>query len=144
MDIASACLVGEKCRYDGQAATDAHVMLMYQQGKVVPVCPEVLAGLSAPRSPCEILGGQGSDVLLGKAIVKDKCGIDQTAAFITGAERALKFAQSHNAKRAYLKSKSPSCGCGIIYDGSFSGKLCEGDGVTTALFKQNGIQVVQV
>ncbi len=144
MDIASACLIGQKCRYDGQAATDAHVKQLYEQGKAVPVCPEILAGLTTPRSPCEIFGGQGSDVLCGKATVVDMGGIDQTAALIKGATLALELAQSHNANRAYLKSKSPSCGCGVIHDGSFSGKLQDGDGVTTALFKQNGIKIIEV
>ncbi|MBT7122039.1 MAG: DUF523 domain-containing protein, partial [Clostridia bacterium] len=115
-----------------------------EQGKVIPVCPELLAGYTTPRNPCEITLGQGSDVLSGKATVVDIDGIDQTAEFIKGAELTLELAQSHNAKRAYLKSQSPSCGCGEIYDGSFSGDLRQGDGVTTALLKQNGIKVVEV
>ena len=144
MEIASACLVGQKCRYDGQAAEDAHIKKLYEQGELIEVCPEMLAGLLAPRSPCEIIGGDGSDVLRGKAKVMDKDGIDQTAAFIKGAHMALAIAKESGAKCAYLKSKSPSCGCGMIYDGSFLGKMVNGDGVATALFKQNGIKVIQV
>jgi uncharacterized protein YbbK (DUF523 family) len=144
MDIASACLVGEKCRYDGRASEDAHVKQLWKQGNVMPVCPEILAGLTAPRSPCEIVGGCGDDVLSGKAIVKDADGMDQTAVFIVAAQRTLAIAISNGSQSAYLKSRSPSCGCGIIYDGSFSGKLVSGDGVTTALLKKNGIIPIEV
>ena len=144
MDIASVCLVGQICRYDGQAFEDDYIKQLYEQGKVIAVCPEILAGLTAPRSPCEIIGGEGSDVLAGKAKVVDAEGEDQTAAFIKGAFLALAIAKAQGTKCAYLKSKSPSCGCGIIYDGSFSGKLMSGDGVTSSLFDQNGIKVIQV
>ena len=144
MDIASACLVGENCRYDGQASELEHMKKLYEQEKVIPVCPEILAGLIAPRSPCEIVGGDGIEVLRGKAKVMDKEGIEQTAAFIKGAHMVLAIAKAHGAKRAYLKSKSPSCGCAIIYNGSFFGNLRQGEGVTTALLKQNGIKIVEV
>ena len=100
MDIASACLVGQKCRYDGQASEDEHVKKLFEQGKVIPVCPEILAGLTAPRSPCEIVGGQSTDVLHGKAKVMDEDGIDQTTAFVKGAKLALGVAESVGAKYA--------------------------------------------
>lgn len=144
MDIASACLVGQKCRYDGQASEDEHVKDLYEQGKVTPVCPEMLAGLTAPRNPCEIVGGDGGGVLRGGAVVVDSGGIDYSAEFIAGANLTLGIAESMGAKRAYLKSKSPSCGCGTIYNGSFSGNLESGDGVTTALLKQKGIKCIEV
>ena len=144
MDIARACLVGQKCRYDGQASELEHVKKLYEQDKVIPVCPEILAGLPAPRSPCEIVNGQGVDVISGNAKVEDNDGIDYSAEFIAGANLTLGIAESVGAKRAYLKSKSPSCGCTNIYDGSFSGNLRLGDGVTAALLKQNGIKCIEV
>ena len=144
MDIASACLVGKKCRYDGQARENAFVKHLYEENKVLPVCPECLAGLESPRCPSEIVGGSGEDVLAGRARVMGEDGSDRTAAFIAGAQKTLEAAQANGAERAYLKSKSPSCGSGRIYDGSFSGTLQAGDGVAAALLKQNDIEVVQV
>ncbi len=144
MDIASACLAGVKCRYDGEARPDHRIMEMHRQGEVKLVCPEVLAGLAAPRCPSEIFGGDGEDVLVGLAKVRAKDGVDRTAEFIEGAWQTLKLARDCGARCAYLKSKSPSCGCGRIYDGSFSGKLRSGDGVTAALLKKHGISVIEV
>lgn len=144
MDIASACLVGKRCRYDGQSRQDTHIKKLYDQGKVMAVCPECLAKLAIPRCPSEIVGGDGSVVLRGKAKVMAKNGSDRTEEFLQGAKRTLEIAIKQGADCAYLKSKSPSCGCGKIYDGSFSAKLKNGDGVTAALLKQNGIKVKQV
>ena len=144
MDIASACLVGIKCRYDGEAREDESVKKMYEDGLVVPVCPECLAKLSVLRCPSEIVGGDGADVLAGRACVKAQDGSDRTNEFITGAQKTLEAAQRNGAERAYLKSKSPSCGLGRIYDGTFSGTLREGDGVTSALLKNHGIEVIEV
>ncbi len=144
MDIASACLVGQKCRYDGQARENAEIKQMFEQGLVKPVCPERLAKLPVPRCPSEIVGGDGADVLAGRAAVMAKDGDDKTTAFVAGAQLTLIIAQQCGAKRAYLKSKSPSCGCGQIYDGSFSGQLREGDGVTSVLLKKHSIEVIEV
>ena len=144
LDIASACLVGSKCRYDGEAREDAQIKQLYQQGLVKPVCPESLAGLPSPRCPSEIVGGDGADVLMGSAAVKAQDGGDRTAEFLRGAHKTLDIAQRHGAKRAYMKAKSPSCGCGRIYDGTFSGTLRKGDGVTCALLKKHGIEVIEV
>lgn len=144
MDIASACLVGIKCRYDGEAREDANIKKMYEDGLVVPVCPECLAKLPVPRCPSEIVGGDGKDVLAGRACVKAQDGSDRTNEFIAGAQNTLETAQKNGAERAYLKSKSPSCGLGRIYDGTFSGTLREGDGVTSALLKNHGIEVIEV
>jgi uncharacterized protein YbbK (DUF523 family) len=144
MDIASACLAGVKCRYDGEARPDDSIVEMHKKGLVKLVCPECLAGLPAPRCPSEISGGDGADVLDGRARVLAEDGGDRTAAFVRGAQATLEAARRCGAKRAYLKAKSPSCGCGRIYDGAFTGTLCGGDGVTTALLKRNGIEVVEV
>ncbi len=144
MDIASACLVGQKCRYDGKANEDADVKKMYEQGLVEPVCPELLAKLAVPRCPSEIVGGDGKDVLAGRARVMAQDGADITQEFIEGAQKTWQIAQQCGAKRAYLKSKSPSCGCGHIYDGTFSGVMMEGDGVTSVLLKKHGLEVIEV
>ncbi len=144
MDIASACLAGIKCRYDGQTREDAAIKEMYESGLVKLVCPECLAKMPVPRCPSEIENGDGEDVLEGRARVMAQDGADRTQEFLEGAQKTLAAAQSCGAKRAYLKSKSPSCGSGQIYDGTFSGKLRPGDGVTAALLKKNGIEVIGV
>lgn len=144
MDIASSCLAGVKCRYNGEAAEDKRIKQMYLEGKIKLVCPEVLGGLSTPRSPSEIVGGDGKDVIAGKAKVMAKDGSNVTDEFIDGARKTVDIAKQCGAQRAYLKSNSPSCGCDRIYDGSFSGKMCVGDGVTAVLLKENGIQVIEV
>jgi uncharacterized protein YbbK (DUF523 family) len=144
MDIASACLIGRKCRYDGESRENAEIKKLYDEGKVKAVCPECLAGLKIPRCPSEITGGDGRDVLRGAARVTAQDGGDRTQEFLEGANKALEAAKECGAKRAYMKSKSPSCGCTLIYDGTFSGKLKPGEGVTAALLKENGIEVIEV
>jgi uncharacterized protein YbbK (DUF523 family) len=108
----------------------------------VLVCPEVDGGLGTPRPPAEIVGGDGADVLAGRARVVTSGGADVTGAYVAGARRALAVAQESGARAAILKSRSPSCGKGGIYDGSFSRSLRAGDGVTAALLRANGIEVV--
>ena len=144
MDIASACLVGHKCRYNGEASEDVRVKKMYEQGLVKAVCPELLAMLPVPRAASEIAGGDGEDVLAGRARVMAQDGADITREFVKGAQMTLEIAKQCGAKRAYLKAKSPSCGCGHIYDGTFTGQLCQGDGVTSAVLKKHGIEVIKV
>lgn len=144
MDIASACLIGRKCRYDGEARENAEIKKLYEEGKIKVACPECLAGLKILRRPSEITGGDGNDVLRGSAKVIAQDGSDRTQEFIEGAEKFLEAAQKCGAQRAYMKSKSPSCGCSMIYDGTFSGQLKPGMGVTVALLKQNGIEVLEV
>ncbi len=109
-----------------------------------PVCPEVLGGLPVPRVPAEIKGGDGSDVLNGQAKVVNEVGVDVTRQFIKGASEVLRIAQSISAKEALLTEKSPSCGCGVIFDGTFSNKFIEGKGVTTALLEKNGVKVTSI
>ena len=144
MDIASACLVGEMCRYNGGSCEDARIKQMYMEGKVTALCPECLGGLPTPRCPAEIVGGDGGDVLRSSARVQTQDGIDCTQAYIDGAKETLEVAIRCGARRAYLKSGSPSCGCDRIYDGSFSGIMRDGRGVAAALLAENGIDVIEV
>jgi uncharacterized protein YbbK (DUF523 family) len=135
-------LAGIDCRYDGKNNLNKSILKLVKEGKAVPVCPEQLGGLTTPREPAESVGGRGIDVLDGKARVMTKSGKDVTHNFIKGAEQSLRIAKLVDAKEAILKSKSPSCGCGQVYDGSFTGKLVEGDGVTAALLKKHGLSVL--
>ncbi len=110
--------------------------------KLIPVCPEQLGGCATPRLPAEILDGEGQDVLEGMAKVIRKDGVDISGEFKKGAEEVLKIAQLLNVDLAILKARSPSCGAGNIYDGTFSGKLKKGNGVTAEILKSNGIKVI--
>lgn len=141
MKIVSSCLTGVKSRYDGSSNPDKKVIEMVEKGEAVPVCPEQLGGLPTPRPPQEIVGGTGKDVLDGKARVVNSEGRDVTREVLKGAEETLNIAKVLGAREAVFKSNSPACGCGKVYDGTFTGKLREGDGVTTALLKRNGIKV---
>ncbi|MCH5583828.1 DUF523 domain-containing protein [Shimazuella sp. AN120528] len=141
MKLVSACLMGVHCRFDGKHSLDTEVQKLVKEGKAVPVCPEQMGGLSTPRLPAEIVGGDGEDVLDGKAKVITIEGEDVTDAFIRGAEEALRVAKSVGATEAILKERSPSCGSCVIYDGTFQGKKQAGNGVTAALLKRNGISV---
>lgn len=133
--LVSACLAGEPCRYDGKANTDSLIREWVRAGYAIPVCPERDGGMPTPRLPSEIQVAEGCRKVYNKA------GEDVTAFFVKGAEVALETARNNNCLRAVLKAKSPSCGCGRIYDGSFSGKLIEGNGMTAELLQKNGIQV---
>lgn len=141
MKIVSACLIGCACRYDQKSSLDTNIEQIIKAGKGIPVCPEQLAGLPTPRPSAEIVGGDGHDVLDGKARVIQQDGLDVTEMFIKGAEQALHIAKTVGASEAVLKERSPSCGSGVIYDGSFSGRRLRGAGVTAALFARNGITV---
>ena len=141
--LISGCLLGQKVRYHGgDAFCDAPILEKWQQeGRLVSVCPEVSAGLPVPRESSEIVGGTGIDVLRKSAKVLSHTGFDKTEAFIKGAKHALTIALKHNIKIAILKKNSPSCGSTTIYDGTFSGKITDGSGVTAALLAENGIRV---
>ncbi|WP_027364474.1 DUF523 domain-containing protein [Desulfotruncus alcoholivorax] len=141
MIIISACLAGEKCRYTGDGFDFPELRKLVDDGKALPVCPEVLGGLPTPREPNEIVGGCGYDVLDGKARVLTSSGSDKTEEFIRGAGRVLHKALVNDVKTAILKERSPSCGSNVIYDGSFSGKKTPGCGCTAALLIRNGISV---
>ena len=143
MKLISACLLGIKCAWDGKDnyKSDKAIELLNSE-TLIPVCPEQLGGLKTPRAPQEIQGGTGEDVLDKKCKVLNRNGEDVTQQFITGAEETLKIARQFHIEEFIGKSKSPSCGCGQIYDGTFSRRLVKGDGVTTALLKRNGIRVI--
>jgi uncharacterized protein YbbK (DUF523 family) len=141
MFIVSACLAGVDCRHDGSNCADPLVQQLVKQGKAIPVCPEQLGGLETPRMSAEIHGGDGGDVLERKAQVIRKDGTDITDCFLKGAYETLKVARLAGARQAIMKSCSPSCGCGKIYDGTFSGNKINGNGVTTELLIRNGIEV---
>ncbi len=115
---------------------------MVKEARAVPGCPEVLGGLSIPRTRAEIVGGDGLAVINRKAKVLTVDGQNVGAAFLDGARHFLALARSQNCRSAVLKSKSPSCGVGQIFDGSFSGKVNSGDGVAAALLKQDGLEVI--
>lgn len=112
------------------------------KGLAVPVCPEVLGGLAVPRLPSEIRGGDGRDVLLGNACVVDSAGEDVTRAFIEGARKALLIGLETGCSRAILKARSPSCGAGVICDGTFSHTRRAGDGVLAALLRRHGFEIL--
>jgi uncharacterized protein YbbK (DUF523 family) len=142
--LVSSCLLGIPVRYNGTAKRSGNHILQrwLDEGRVVPVCPEVAAGLPVPRPPAEILGGAGgAKVLAGLAKVVDAETNDVTAAFVAGAEHTLRQAQLSGAKVAVLKEGSPSCGSGYIYDGTFTGKRVPEHGVTATLLENAGIKV---
>lgn len=141
--LVSACLLGRPVRYDGTArrSDDALFELWRDQGRLVPVCPEVDGGLPVPRPAAEISGGTGADVLDGRARVLTRDGVDVTGHFLSGARRALEQARSHDVRIAVLKEGSPSCGRLRVFDGTFSGRKIPGEGVTAALLERHGIAV---
>jgi uncharacterized protein YbbK (DUF523 family) len=145
MKLCSACLLGINCKYDGRNNLNKapkKLIEEYKKGNLIPVCPEQLGGLPTPRILQEIQGCSGEYVLEGKCKVKNKYGKDVTNNYLRGAEAVLKIAKDLNIKEAILKQRSPSCGCGQIYDGTFSKTIIKGDGVTTALLKKNGVKVI--
>ena len=133
MKLVSACLIGINCRYDGKNQLNQKCLKLFKKGELIPICPEQLGGLPTPRESAEIQrNGQ----------VLTKKGRDVTENFIWGAKQTLKIAKTLGIKEAILKSKSPSCGSGLIFDGTFSGKLIKGNGITAALLKKEGIKVI--
>lgn len=132
--LVSHCFLGEPCRYDGASRLDKQVLALHRAGhNLIPVCPEVLGGLDVPRSPAELQPD-------GRVLTRD--GRDVTDAYRAGAERALELAREHGCTVAVLKARSPSCGSGEIYDGTFSHTLAPGWGVAARLLRENGIEVM--
>ena len=129
--IVSACLLGENCKYSGGNNKNESVIELEKYFDLIPICPECFGGLPIPREPAEIKDGR---VVL-------KSGEDVTEQFKDGAEQTLYIAREKNCVAAVLKENSPSCGFGRIYDGSFSGKLIEGSGITAQLLCSEGIRV---
>ena len=140
--LVSRCLLGHRVRYDGGASGPYAQLAQWQaEGRVIALCPEVAGGLPTPRAAAEIPGGQGVEVLAGKAAVITTEGEDVTEAFVSGAHQALALVERHGIRLAILKANSPSCGNRLTYDGSFSGVKVEGQGVTAALLTRAGVQV---
>ena len=132
--MVSACLLGENCKYNGGNNYNEKVMNYLKGHEVVPVCPEVLGGLSIPRIPAEIVNG----------IVTARDGHSVDAEFRMGAQIALEKAIAENVELVILQSRSPSCGVKQIYDGSFTGNKIDGQGVFTKLLKENNFRVIDV
>lgn len=139
--LVSSCLAGVPCRYNGKAKADPKIVDAVARGEAVAACAEELGNLPTPRPAAEIVGGDGADVLEGRAAVIDINGEDVSTQFITGAQQVAELATEQGITHAILQDRSPSCGCGAIYDGSHTGKLIEGDGVLAALLKRRGIKV---
>jgi len=134
MDMASACLVGVNCRYDGGEKTETAIRERFMRGEIVPFCPETLGGLTVPRSPMRLDGGTGADALDGKARIVSETGGDTemlTGALIKGAEKSAAIAAAIRPEKIYLKSKSVSCG------------VTE-NGVTAELLKRAGFRLVEI
>ena len=130
--LISSCLLGLCCRYDQKSVRNEKIVQLAEKHTLIPVCPEQLGGLPTPRIPCERQGER----------VMGKDGSDKTEPYLLGARSALQIAHETHCELAILKSRSPSCGKGIIYDGTFSGTLTEGNGVAAELLTQNGIKVL--
>ena len=127
--LISACLLGENCKYNGGSNLHPLAEALQEKYDLIPVCPETWGGLTAPRAPAERVGSR----------VLSRDGEDWTAAFAEGARLTLEAARRHGCRKALLKERSPSCGSGLIYDGSFSGRLIPGDGVAAALLRGEGL-----
>ena len=130
--LVSACLLGVNCKYSGGNNQNEKVLEYIKDKEIIPVCPEIMGGLSTPRPPSELINDK----------VMNNLNQDVTQQYKKGAEETLKLAKLFNVKKALLKAKSPSCGKGYIYDGTFSSTLIEGNGITTKLLIENGIEVI--
>ena len=127
--VVSGCLAGLACRYDGGSKPYEAVRRLVETGRAVTACPESLSGLPVPRPPCEQRDGR----------VIMRTGEDVTEAFERGAERAMRTVREHGCTAAILKARSPSCGFGEIYDGSFTGATCPGEGVWARRLREAGL-----
>jgi len=140
--LISACLAGLNVRYNGTNCIDDRVQKLVLEKKAITVCPELMGGFSTPREPAEIVGGNGEDVLDGKATVIERSGRDVTELYIKGAYATLQKALEVGTTQVVLKENSPSCGSAAIYNGEFNGMKIVGEGVTTALLRRNNIVVL--
>ncbi len=141
--LVSSCLVGEPVRYDGSAAISRHPVLdrWLQEERIIPFCPEIAAGMGTPRPAVELLGGDGKAVLEARAWAMGHSGADVTGAFIAGARATVALCQQMGIRVAVLKEGSPSCGGTYIHDGSFSGAIIPGQGVTATALRERGVSV---
>ena len=129
--LISACLLGRNCKYNGGNNYTPLAEALRERYELIPVCPEAFGGLKIPHEPSERVGDR----------VLSKSGADVTAAFQRGAEKTLALALQHGVKKAVLKERSPSCGCGSIYDGTFTGTVVPGNGVAAELLLSHGVVI---
>ncbi|MBE6591244.1 MAG: DUF523 domain-containing protein [Ruminococcaceae bacterium] len=129
--LISACILGVPCRYDGKSKPSEQIEELMLRHTLIPICPETAGGLPTPRTPCEIVGAK----------VISKNGEDRTLQYMNGAKKCLELFKKEGCDGVILKTKSPSCGKGLVYDGSFGGTLTSGDGITAKLFKFYGIKI---
>ena len=141
MILISSCLMGKNCRYDGDNCQQLDLIELFEEEEILDVCPELEGGLSIPRSPAEIFGGDGYDVLEGRAEVVSADGREITGSYLIGIRNILSSIDLMSVEMAILKSLSPACGPGQIYSGEFEGKLKNGDGVLAAFLKRAEIPV---
>lgn len=139
--LVSACLAGRACAYDGSARPHPEIMRLVQEGRAVLVCPEEEGGLGTPRPAAEISGGDGDGVLDGTGRVVTDSGRDVSDEYLEGARIAVDRALERGCRAAILKARSPACGCGAVYDGSFTHTLVTGDGVAAAALRRAGIDI---
>jgi uncharacterized protein YbbK (DUF523 family) len=139
MYLVSACLIGINCRYDGANSYSARVSSFLEGRQFLPVCPELLAGLGVPRSPCRFSGGDGQALLAGSARILDEDGNDLTESYLAGAHRALVVVREKGITSALLNERSPSCGVREVHIGS---EKSPGMGVMTALLVKEGVRVI--
>jgi uncharacterized protein YbbK (DUF523 family) len=131
--LVSACLLGVRCTHRGEAKTSSAVARLHENARLIPVCPEVAGGLPTPRPPAEVCDD---------GVVRTAAGEDVTAFYRRGADHAVSLARAATVTHAVLKARSPSCGCHEIYDGSHSGVLVEGRGLTAAALVEAGFVVL--
>ncbi|OCA91976.1 DUF523 domain-containing protein [Pseudobacillus wudalianchiensis] len=142
MILVSSCLAGLPVRYNGSHSLHSKIRELIENNEAIAVCPELLGGFVTPREPAEIIGGDGEDVLNGRAKIIEKSGRDVTDLYVKGAYKTLEKAQEIKADTVILKEFSPSCGSGMIYNGEFKNERIAGVGVTAALLQRKGFQVI--
>ena len=130
----SACLLGRNVKYNGKNNFSPELVEKLKDAEIIDICPEVLGGLPIPRDPAEIVDGE---------VITNK-GISVDYEFRKGAKRALEIIKNEGIELVILQSRSPSCGKGLIYDGTFSSKLIEGDGIFVRLLEENGIKAMDI
>lgn len=135
MYLISSCLIGINCRYNETSTLDLKLKEMVEKGTAIAVCPEIIAGMPTPRESCELQMKSGIIKVVGKS------GQDYTHLFNKAAKETLDICKNRNVKKAILQIRSPSCGYGKIYDGNFTGRLIEGNGLTAELLQNNGIEI---
>ncbi len=142
MYIISSCLCGVNCKYNGGNNYNKICNDLFEKGEAIIICPEQLGGLSTPRTPSELTESAIEILKDNNKKVISKEGVDVTQNFINGANEAIAIAKKLGVTTAILKDGSPSCGVNYIYDGTFTGKKIKGVGITTQIFKDNGIEVI--